>query len=238
MNPYASDLPGSIESTEQMPPGLSFATVLASLIMLLFGLVSLTSLAGALMNVAQMRSMVPATSGQTTAESSSDGPSVSDQQPSASEPQETSTAIGPPVGTLQPTSDQVTILVGTGILDFLLGILMIVWSIQVLQRKPAAGMRLSNLAMLMAILEIPRGILTFYVLKPILEGTKWVVLDGLEKQSDSEKKPSPEAIEFIFQAISYSAIGCVGVILIFAFVVYLFCFFQLRKSTTLAPSTA
>jgi hypothetical protein len=220
MNPYASDLQGSIESPEQVPPGLSFATVLASLIMLLFGLVSLTSLAGALMNVAQMRSMVPATSGQTTAESSSDGPSVS------------------PVGTLQPTSDQVTILVGTGILDFLLGILMIVWSIQVLQRKPAAAMRLSNLAMLMAILEIPRGILTFYVLKPILEGTKWVVLDGLEKQSDSEKKPSPEAIEFIFQAISYSAIGCVGVILIFAFVVYLFCFFQLRKSTTLAPSTA
>ena len=213
MNPYASDLHEPLESNEQLPAGLSFASLLAGLIMLLFGLVCLSSLGGALMNVAQIKAL-----------SSTTG----DQSPAG-----TTTAVA-----IEPSSYQIAILIGSGVLDFLLGIPMIVWSIGVLRRKRSAALKLSGLALFMALLEIPRGIVGFYVLTPILESTKLVVSDLLEKNAEGKEKLSPANLEMIFQTVTYTAIGCFGISLVFAFLIYLFCFFQLRKPSTLARLSA
>ena len=182
MNPYASDVHEHQETIEQQPPGLSGATTLASIIMLVFGLAGLTSIFGTLMSLISLTASTPVAPTQTNAPIAAQSP-AQEGSPEASAPEENSAA---PAGSGQPTATpfqfspfQIVLQLVTGGLDFLLAIPMVLWSIQVLQRKRSAALKLSGLALLMAILEIPRGLFAYFFTPEILDSVKKGIIQNM-----------------------------------------------------------
>ena len=127
--------PNTSESFEQ-PKGLSTATMIATILMLVFGLSGLMGIIGLLASLASLAN-APAP------------------------------GVNPPPG-LKLNAIQIAI----SVFDLLISIPLVVLSIMVLQRKRFAAVYLSWLALALAILTIPRGILTYILSPQIIESMK------------------------------------------------------------------
>jgi hypothetical protein len=230
MNPYASDIQEQQPPMEQLPPGLSFGTILATLIMLVFGLSGLMGIFGVIISLIQLAAPNAMVVGQPPAATTTE-----DQDEVDSDVPLNNRRAGP--NPLQQSPAQIGVQAGIGIVDFLLAVPMVLWSIQVFQRKRPAALKLSGLALLMAILQIPRGIYSYFFLPEIMNGLKQGVASGMEQQNRGQRQLQPEEMDSVFQVMTYSMLGCVGIMLVFLFLIYLFCYFQLRKPTTLARLT-
>jgi hypothetical protein len=237
MNPYAPDLQENQSPEDQLPKGLSTASTIATILMLVFGLSGLMGIIGLLGNLVQLAGSNANVATQPPAAKS---PQATEPQPpdDAQIAEDKSTPAQPANPTnpfanaaaFKPTALQIVI----GIVDLLISIPMILWSIQVLQRKRPAAIKLSWLALGMALLTIPRGIVTYLFLPQLMDGIKGGMLEA-QRQQPAGQNPSPDVdFDAIFQVISYVFVGCMGFILLINFLIYLFCYFQLRKPTTLA----
>lgn len=186
--------PNTSESFEQ-PKGLSTATMIATILMLVFGLSGLMGIIGLLASLASLAN-APAP------------------------------GVNPPPG-LKLNAIQIAI----SVFDLLISIPLVVLSIMVLQRKRFAAVYLSWLALALAILTIPRGILTYILSPQIIESMKSGIEQAQQQQPNGNMRA--EDIDMIMQIAKYALLGCTGISLLAAFLAYMFSFQQLRKPSTL-----
>lgn len=246
MNPNQFDQHDSFQEnheTETKPTGLSAASILATVLMLVFGFSGIMGILGVLMSLSvgsgsgagpkpgaiQNAPPVAETTNETTgAEPSSTGPMSSDD-PAV----QTGGGIQNPGALANPFAVPISPWqIALGILDFILAIPMVLWSIFVLQHKRPAAVKLAWLALLMAGLLIPRAIISYLNLPEIVEGIRTATMTSLEQQPNSKLRP--EDLDTLLQVYYYSILGCSGIYMVLTLITYLFCFFQLRKPTTLA----
>ena len=148
--------PNTSESFEQ-PKGLSTATMIATILMLVFGLSGLMGIIGLLASLASLAN-APAP------------------------------GVNPPPG-LKLNAIQIAI----SVFDLLISIPLVVLSIMVLQRKRFAAVYLSWLALALALLTIPRGILTYIMAPQIIESIK----SGIDQKEISQQtRSSPQESQF------------------------------------------
>jgi hypothetical protein len=141
-------------------------------------------------------------------------------------------AGGPAPGANPPAGLQLNaIQIGLSIFDLLISIPLVAMSIMVLQRKRFAAVYLSWLALALALLTIPRGILTYILSPQIVESIKAGIQQAQQQQPNGNMRA--EDIDMIMQIANYALLGCSGVSLLAKFLVYMFGFLQLRKPSTL-----
>jgi hypothetical protein len=134
---------------------------------------------------------------------------------------------------LQPSFANTLSTFVLGIFDFIVAIPMVLWSIQILQRKQSAALKLSWLALGMALMTIVRGILAYVFLPEAFEQVKTGILAAQQEQRPGGPPPPPVDADMLLQIMTTVGFGCAGILFLFNFLVYLFTFFQLRKPTTL-----
>jgi hypothetical protein len=141
-------------------------------------------------------------------------------------------AGGPAPGANPPAGLKLNaIQIAISVFDLLISIPLVVLSIMVLQRKRFAAVYLSWLALALAILTIPRGILTYILSPQIIESIKSGIEQAQQQQPNGNMRA--EDIDMIMQIAKYALLGCTGVSLLAAFLAYMFSFQQLRKPSTL-----
>jgi len=244
MNPYSSDHTESSgfpqERGDIKPPGLSAGTIIATILMLLFGFYGLMGILGLVGNAIMLTNgnnsmQTPSQTTDSSAQQAEDASGTdADGKPqiqSETQGGSSKTVAMPPA--FQPSFANTISTFALGILDFILAIPMVLWSIQVLQRKRSAAVKLSWLALGMALLTIVRGGLTFLFLPEVMEQVKKGMLAAQQQQSPGGQNPPPVDFDTIMQVMTSVGMGCMGIIFLFNFLVYLFTFFQLRKPTTL-----
>lgn len=229
----------SDNASEIQPRVLSAATIMAAVLMLVFGLSGFMGILGVAISLSRtthkfavlQKSLNDLDDPASMQSDPSNTNTMDDSQQQAAEAIEIPTSVMNPLAV--PASPW---QIGLGILDFALSIPMVLWSIFVLQHKRSAAVRLAWLALLMAILMIPRAIISYVSLPSVIEGIKTTILKAQEQQSNSTL--SSDDLEFLFQFYYFGALGCGGFFLLLTLIAYLFCFIQLRKPTTLARLSA
>lgn len=228
----------SDNASEIQPRVLSAATIMAAVLMLVFGLSGFMGILGVAISLSRtthkffvlQESLNDLDDPASMQSDPSNTSTMDDSQPQAE-------AIEIPTSIMNPLAVPASPWqIGLGILDFALSIPMVLWSIFVLQHKRSAAVRLAWLALLMAILMIPRAIISYVSLPSVIEGIKTMILKAQEQQSNSIL--SSDDLEVLFQFYYFGALGCGGFFLLLTLIAYLFCFIQLRKPTTLARLSA
>ena len=192
---FESPLEPNTSGSFEQPKGLSTATMIATILMLIFGLSGLMGIIGLLASLATM-------------------------------------AGGPAPGANPPAGLKLNaIQIGLSIFDILLSIPLVVLSIMVLQRKRFAAVYLSWLALALALLTIPRAILTYVLSPQIIESIKAGIQQAQQQQPNGNMRA--EDIDMIMQTANYALLGCSGISLFAAFLAYMCSFQQLRKPSTL-----
>ncbi|MCY3007823.1 MAG: hypothetical protein NTV29_17850 [Planctomycetota bacterium] len=155
MNPYTSDASIEPNQTEALggPKGLSTATMIATILMLILGLAGLMGIIGLLVSLASM----------------ANAPAQPIDPP-------------PGVNAPTPMKLN-AIQIGMSIFDLLISIPLVALSIMVLQRKRFAAVYLAWLALALGLLTIPRGILTYILTPQIMESIKSGILQAQEQQT-------------------------------------------------------
>lgn len=241
MNPYSSELSGlndgNQERVDAKPPGLSAGTIIATIFMLLFGFAGLMGIIGLIGNAVMLAGgnnmmQVPV---QTAPDGSTD-PSEETSDMDAEGQGDPQTGTGTKVvmpAMIKPSFANTVSTLALGIFDFIVAIPMVLWSIQILQRKQSAAVKLSWLALGMALMTIVRGILGYIFLPEALEQAKQGMLAAQQQQRPGGAPPPPVDADLLIQIMTSVGFGCMGILFLFSFLVYLFTFFQLRKPSTL-----
>jgi len=228
----------SEESSEMQPRVLSAATILATVLMLVFGLSGFMGIFGVAISLTRTTDQFAVLQKSLSDTDKQDGmPSdPTDSDPKDDARPQVAEAIEIPTSIMNPlTAPASPWQIGLGILDFALSIPMFLWSIFVLQHKRSAAEKLAWLALLMAILMIPRAIIGYVSLPSMSDAVKTMVETQNQKTNSNVH---PEDLDAILQVFYVGALGCGGFFMLLTLIAYLFCFIQLRKPTTLARLSA
>ena len=241
MNPYSSELSGlndgNQERVDAKPPGLSAGTIIATIFMLLFGFAGLMGIIGLIGNAVMLAGgnnmmQVPVQTAPDGSTDPSEETSDMDTEGQGDPQTGTGTKVVMPA-MIKPSFANTVSTLALGIFDFIVAIPMVLWSIQILQRKRSAAVKLSWLALGMALMTIVRGILGYIFLPEALEQAKQGMLAAQQQQRPGNAPPPPVDADLLIQIMTSVGFGCMGILFLFSFLVYLFTFFQLRKPSTL-----